>query len=56
MMDVPNHGQVKLVAYKLKGDAVAWWDILQNNKRRHKKVPILKDEATSQKKILTLKL
>lgn len=33
-MDILDHKQVKLVAYKLKGDAITWWDTLQNNRRR----------------------
>ena len=39
-MNVPDSKQVKLVAYKLKGGASAWWEQLQSNRRREGKQTI----------------
>ncbi|KAL5719094.1 hypothetical protein ACHQM5_011919 [Ranunculus cassubicifolius] len=39
-MDVPDHSQVKLVAYKLKGGAAAWWEKLCEDRRLYGKPPI----------------
>lgn len=37
MMDVPNEKKVRMVAYRMKGGAFAWWDQVQNNCRRQGK-------------------
>ncbi|XP_057473975.1 uncharacterized protein LOC130762303 [Actinidia eriantha] len=39
-MEIPDEKQVKLVAYKLKGGASAWWDNLQQSHSRQRKAPI----------------
>lgn len=39
-MEVPEHKQVKLVTYKLKGGASAWWEQLQLQRTRQQKCPI----------------
>ncbi|GFS36656.1 hypothetical protein Acr_00g0047270 [Actinidia rufa] len=39
-MEIPDEKQVKLVAYKLKGVASAWWDNLQQSRVRQRKAPI----------------
>jgi hypothetical protein len=39
-MNIQEHKQVKLVAYKLKGGASAWWEQHQNNRRLAGKRPI----------------
>ena len=39
-MEIPDKKQVKLVAYKLKGGASAWWDNLQQSRARQRKAPI----------------
>ncbi|XP_057469681.1 uncharacterized protein LOC130758770 [Actinidia eriantha] len=39
-MEIPDEKQVKLVAYKLKGGASAWWDNLQQSRSRQRKAPI----------------
>ena len=40
IMDVPDYEQVKIVAYKLRGGAGAWWQNEQDNRRRQGKYPI----------------
>ncbi|XP_026434078.1 uncharacterized protein LOC113331593 [Papaver somniferum] len=39
-MEVPESSQVKLVAYKLKGGAAAWWEKLGKDRRNAHKPPI----------------
>lgn len=39
-MDIPEDKQVKLVAYKLKGGASAWWEQLHVSRTRKGKAPI----------------
>ncbi|XP_040994264.1 uncharacterized protein LOC121240799 [Juglans microcarpa x Juglans regia] len=39
-MQIPEVQQVKLVAYKLRGGASAWWEQTQNNRRRQGKQPV----------------
>ncbi|XP_026400411.1 uncharacterized protein LOC113296317 [Papaver somniferum] len=39
-MEVPESSQVKLVAYKLKGGAAAWWEKLGEDRRNAHKPPI----------------
>ncbi|XP_026420705.1 uncharacterized protein LOC113316772 [Papaver somniferum] len=39
-MDVPDSSKVKLVAYKLKGGAAAWWDKLCDDRNKYLKPPI----------------
>ena len=39
-MGTTNDKQVYLVAYKLKGGASAWWDHVQLNQTRERKLPI----------------
>ncbi|KAK9950545.1 hypothetical protein M0R45_006031 [Rubus argutus] len=39
-MDIQEHKKVKLVAYKLKGGASAWWEQLQLNRTRQGKITI----------------
>ncbi|XP_026398862.1 uncharacterized protein LOC113294699 [Papaver somniferum] len=39
-MEVPDSSKVKLVAYKLKGGAAAWWETLCDNRRKYHKPPI----------------
>ncbi|XP_026460050.1 uncharacterized protein LOC113360806 [Papaver somniferum] len=39
-MDVPDYSKVKLVAYKLKGGAAAWWDKLCDDRSKYHKPPI----------------
>uniref|UniRef100_A0A5B7BER3 RNA-directed DNA polymerase n=1 Tax=Davidia involucrata TaxID=16924 RepID=A0A5B7BER3_DAVIN len=39
-MEISDDKQVKLVAYKLKGGASAWWDQVQQNRRRQGKQPV----------------
>ncbi|XP_026395740.1 uncharacterized protein LOC113290343 [Papaver somniferum] len=39
-MEVPDHSKIKLVAYKLKGGAAAWWKKLGEDRRNAKKPPI----------------
>jgi hypothetical protein len=39
-MQTPEAQQVKLVAYKLRGGAFAWWEQTQSNRRRQGKQPV----------------
>ncbi|XP_035547276.1 uncharacterized protein LOC108991242 [Juglans regia] len=39
-VEIPENQQVKLVAYKLRGGASAWWEQTQNNRRRQGKQPV----------------
>ena len=39
-MEIDKYRQVKIVAYKLIGEAYAWWEQLQNQRRRERKHPI----------------
>lgn len=39
-MEVPKDKQVKMVAYQLKGRAGAWWERIQNARRRHGEMAI----------------
>lgn len=39
-MEIPEERPVKLVAYKLKGGASAWWEQMQHNRRRQGKQPV----------------
>ncbi|XP_041001668.1 uncharacterized protein LOC121247371 [Juglans microcarpa x Juglans regia] len=39
-MQTPEAQQVKLVAYKLRGGASAWWEQMQSNRRRQGKQPM----------------
>lgn len=34
-MEILEEKQVKMVAYKLKGAASAWWDSIQFTRKRH---------------------
>lgn len=38
--EIPDHKQVKLVAYRLKGGASSWWEQMQVQRRRLGKQPI----------------
>lgn len=39
-MDIPTDKQVKLVAYKLKGGALAWWEQINSHRHHDGKHPI----------------
>ncbi|MGV7343511.1 hypothetical protein PJI17_32960, partial [Mycobacterium kansasii] len=39
-MDVSDHKKVKLVVFKLKSGASAWWEQLQLSRARQNKAPI----------------
>ena len=39
-MKIQEEKQVKLVAYKLKGGATAWWDQVQTTRTRQDKEPV----------------
>ena len=40
IMEVPLEKRVKLVAYKLKGEAAAWWEQVQSSHHSQGKHPI----------------
>ncbi|KAL5781259.1 hypothetical protein ACOSP7_006288 [Xanthoceras sorbifolium] len=40
-MDVPDDAQLKMVAYKLKGGAAAWWENLCEERTNAQKPPIV---------------
>lgn len=39
-MNTPDHKKVRLLAFKLKGGAFAWWDQSEINRQRQGKRPI----------------
>lgn len=39
-LEMPEDKQVKMVSYKLKGTASAWWDRIQTRRKRHDELPI----------------
>lgn len=40
IMDIPEDRQVKIVAYKLRGGASAWWENVQDTRSRQGRRPI----------------
>jgi len=41
MAYVPEEKYLRFMAYKLKGGAAAWWDLLQITRRRQSKPPVM---------------